>query len=277
MSVTDIKSTVRIGPEYAPKRPDGHIKRPMNAFMVWSQIQRAKIVKEKPSMHNAAISKQLGIAWKQLTADERVPYMVESERLKGAHKLKYPDYKYRPKKRTKSEKEADSLLQQKKVELRRSVQVRPLPTRPVSLAVPSTSTPTTDSVRSTSPPASHTRSNSSESNISSASSSSSHIGSITVIPAQSQAPSKSPVPTTAVPLSVSLHSTNTSHITPSKRHKKMTRHIISPVLANQPSSRPVYSLPQIKRKRSLKMERSSEAVDRFEFSETPLPRKVVKR
>ncbi|CAN0035269.1 unnamed protein product [Lampetra fluviatilis] len=77
----------------------GHIKRPMNAFMVWSQIERRKIMEESPDVHNAEISKRLGRRWKQLKDGEKVPFLREAERLRLKHMADYPDYKYRPRKK----------------------------------------------------------------------------------------------------------------------------------------------------------------------------------
>lgn len=72
----------------------------MNAFMVWSQIERRKICELQPDMHNAEISKKLGMLWKTLTDDQRKPFIEEAERLRLMHVKEYPDYKYRPRKRT---------------------------------------------------------------------------------------------------------------------------------------------------------------------------------
>ncbi|XP_076157954.1 transcription factor SOX-4a [Alosa pseudoharengus] len=84
------------------KTPSGHIKRPMNAFMVWSQIERRKIMEQSPDMHNAEISKRLGKRWKLLKDCDKIPFIREAERLRLKHMADYPDYKYRPRKKVKS-------------------------------------------------------------------------------------------------------------------------------------------------------------------------------
>ena len=67
------------------KHPVNHIKRPMNAFMVWSQLERRKIVENNPDKHNAEISKELGRRWKLLDDEARQPYIDEAERLRLLH------------------------------------------------------------------------------------------------------------------------------------------------------------------------------------------------
>jgi len=51
-------------------------------------------------MHNAEISKRLGRRWKELSEADRQPFVEEAERLRVLHCREYPDYKYRPRKRS---------------------------------------------------------------------------------------------------------------------------------------------------------------------------------
>jgi hypothetical protein len=81
-------------PENSPEVTSSHIKRPLNAFMLWSQKQRRRFAHNNPQMPQSEISKQLGAEWRCLSEPDKHPFIEEAKKLKRQHELDYPNYKF---------------------------------------------------------------------------------------------------------------------------------------------------------------------------------------
>ncbi|KAI0990258.1 hypothetical protein GJ496_000499 [Pomphorhynchus laevis] len=84
----------------APPEIIQRVKRPMNAFLVWSKSIRREITQKNPKLHNSEISKQLGEMWRNMSDEDKQPYIEEAKILRSEHMRNYPDYKYRPRRKT---------------------------------------------------------------------------------------------------------------------------------------------------------------------------------
>ena len=78
-----------------------HVKRPMNAFMVYARAARKELSLQYPNLSYRKLSKILGQLWKMLDDKEKQPFIEEAERLRRKHRTEHPDYKYQPKKKSK--------------------------------------------------------------------------------------------------------------------------------------------------------------------------------
>ncbi|XP_072001592.1 transcription factor SOX-30 [Engystomops pustulosus] len=101
LETTDVPFTLLPSQSEKPYKPFGYdkrgqIKRPMNAFMVWSRIHRPELAKANPKANNADISVRLGVEWSKLTEEQKKPYFDEARKLKAKHMETYPDWVYQP-------------------------------------------------------------------------------------------------------------------------------------------------------------------------------------
>ncbi|XP_030601821.1 transcription factor Sox-3-like [Archocentrus centrarchus] len=78
----------------------GYIKRPLNAFMVWAHIHRYVLQTAFPQASVRNIRVQLGLEWSKLSEKQKQPYFDAAQKLKDIHSQRFPDYEYRPRKRT---------------------------------------------------------------------------------------------------------------------------------------------------------------------------------
>ncbi|KAJ8000065.1 hypothetical protein DPEC_G00200980 [Dallia pectoralis] len=84
------------------KREKDHIRRPMNAFMIFSKRHRALVHQRHPNQDNRTVSKILGEWWYALGSTEKKKYHDLAFQVKEAHFRAHPDWKWCNKDRRKS-------------------------------------------------------------------------------------------------------------------------------------------------------------------------------
>jgi HMG (high mobility group) box len=76
-----------------PKKDPSAPKRPMSAFLYFSQGKRAQIKKEKPDIKNTEVSRLLGEMWRNMTGEERAPHIDRERREREIYKVAMAEWK----------------------------------------------------------------------------------------------------------------------------------------------------------------------------------------
>merc|ERR1719174_3436675 len=63
-------------------REDGTPKRPMNAFILFSNEKRSELADLNPHLSNAAVSVLLGQRWREMLSAEKSGYVMAAKRIK---------------------------------------------------------------------------------------------------------------------------------------------------------------------------------------------------
>ncbi|GAV08200.1 hypothetical protein RvY_17928 [Ramazzottius varieornatus] len=79
-----------------------HIRRPMNAFMIFSKRHRPLVHQKHPNQDNRTVSKILSEWWYSLDADSKKEYQKLAAQIRDAHFKAHPQWKWTSKERKKS-------------------------------------------------------------------------------------------------------------------------------------------------------------------------------
>ena len=61
-------------------------KRATSAFLFWSQVVRAKLKTQFPSLPNIELSRKLGILWANASDEEKAPYLEKEKADRSRYK-----------------------------------------------------------------------------------------------------------------------------------------------------------------------------------------------
>ncbi|XP_023289877.1 protein pangolin, isoforms A/H/I/S isoform X2 [Orussus abietinus] len=92
---TDNTKTQDTGQQNNQDKKKPHIKKPLNAFMLYMKEMRAKVVAECTLKESAAINQILGRRWHALGREEQAKYYELARRERQLHMQMYPDWSSR--------------------------------------------------------------------------------------------------------------------------------------------------------------------------------------
>src|SRR6266498_348989 len=81
------------------RKNNGHIPRPKNCFMAYREHVQHKILDDNPGMNNKDVSVIAANMWNNESDEVKQLWRERAQQLKIEHKIKYPDYKFAPKKK----------------------------------------------------------------------------------------------------------------------------------------------------------------------------------
>jgi hypothetical protein len=91
----DCTSTRR--PGHSKKKPENHIPRPPNAFILFrSSFIKSQHVSTEVETNHSTLSKIIGLTWQNLPHEERQVWHAKAKAALEEHKRKFPQYAFRP-------------------------------------------------------------------------------------------------------------------------------------------------------------------------------------
>ncbi|KAJ7334858.1 hypothetical protein DFH08DRAFT_879527 [Mycena albidolilacea] len=79
---------------HSKKRPLGHIPRPRNAFILFRCDYTRQNERKTKACDQNDVSRMVGSIWRNMTQEQRAPWVVMAEAEKKRHAVLYPGYKY---------------------------------------------------------------------------------------------------------------------------------------------------------------------------------------
>lgn len=86
-------------------------KRPMSAFLMFAQNRRAELRRKNPAMKNTEVSQILGEMWRNMSDDERQPFVAQEESERAVYKTKFAEWRAETEARAEAERRAQAELQ----------------------------------------------------------------------------------------------------------------------------------------------------------------------